>query len=197
MAKGSVRRAGRGIGISVPDLTEESTFGRSTRRELIRWYPGLTWLQRVDASPALRELARMDRRQFLLALGFPIAAVAVGGTAACGAGTLEALELLFKAFEIGEKLFSKGSSSNGAAVFDNKSPSREKFELISSLVKGTTEDGGSVQDKRNEDVDVPSGDAGIGYMHLVDSLVSNVTGDHFFSGLAIGQRKDSKTFQYQ
>jgi len=26
--KGSVRRAGRGIGISVPDLTEESKFGR-------------------------------------------------------------------------------------------------------------------------------------------------------------------------
>lgn len=197
MARGSVRRAGRGIGISVPDLTEESKFGSSTRRELIRWYPSLKWIERVDASPALRELAKMDRRQFLVSLGFPIAAVAVCGTAACGAGTLEALELLFKAFQIGEMLFSKGSPSNGTAVFDNKSQSREAFELVSSLVSGTSTDGGGIQDKKSEDVEVPSGDAGLGFMHLVDGLVSDVTGDHFFSGLAIGQRKDSNTFQYQ
>lgn len=192
-----MRRAGRGIGISLPDLTEESKFGRTNRRELARWYPGCEWIERVDASPALRELARMDRRRFFAVLGFPIAAMAVGGTAACGAGTLEGIELLFQAFQIGAKLFSKGSPSNGTAVFDNKSQSREAFQLVSSLVSGTSNDGGVVRDKRSDDVEVPSGDLGMGFMYLVDSLVSNFTGSHFFSGLAIGQRKDSDTFEYR
>jgi hypothetical protein len=197
MARGSVRRAGRGIGITLANLTEESKFGQSTRRELIRWYPGCEWIERVDASPALRELAKMDRRRFLVTLGFPIATAAICGTAACGAGSLQALELLFQAFQIGAKLFSKGGSSNGTAVFDNNSQSREAFELISSLVSGTSKSGGSVQDKKSEDVEVPAGDDGQGYLHLVDGLVSNITGNHFFSGLAIGQRKDSDTFKYQ
>jgi hypothetical protein len=195
MAGRSLRAANRrSVGFGLSELAENSKFGASLRRELIRWFPEQTWVARVDASPELRELVDVDRRRFLVSMGLlPLAAVPlIAPVTGCGAA---ATGLLFTAVQMAASYFTSGSASSGAALFDNGSQSREAFQLLTSLFSGKPSGKPETQDQNQHDVNVPASITG--YMHMFGDLISSLTGDHFVSGKAIGQTQDSKVFQYQ
>jgi hypothetical protein len=184
----------RGVGVLLSDLTEESKFGASVRREIIRWFPRSRWVADLDARPEMRQLAVLDRRRFLIGIGLlPVAAVPlIVPVTGCGAA---ASGLLFEAVQMAATYFTSGSASSGNALFSNGSPSREAFQMLTSLFSGAPTGKKTKQDENQFDVNVPAN--ADNYMHFFGDLVSSLTGDHFVSGKAIGDTKNSEVFQYQ
>jgi len=180
------RPARRGEGITLAELTEESRFGSGARKDIIKAFPGATWVKRLDANPQARELYVIDRRRFLWTMGLSLVA-----PAACS----EALaQLLFIAVEMAAKYY-LGSSADGSAIFSSDSPSREVFQLLTKLVKGSPDSEGTLQDEGEYNVDVPAKEKDFAY--FFKGMLSEEAGGHYVQGLAKGEKKNSDVFQYE
>lgn len=174
------------MGFRLADLVEESKFGGNARHDILRWFPGVSWVKRLDADPQLRALYVMDRRCFLQTMGLVSAA-----PLATGACTEVASQLLFLAIEMAAKYY-LGQPADGSAIFSSSSPSREIFQLITKLVIGKPSSGGEVKDQRDYEVAVPAGDDH--YSYFFSGLMSDETGDHHVQGRARGEAQLSNAF---
>jgi hypothetical protein len=192
--RGRRDRERRQVGIRLSELSEESRFGAGARREIIRWFPDVRWVQALDENPRLRELAIVDRRRFLACIGLlPLAALpAAASLSGCSAATAG---LIFQAVQMAASYFATGSPSSGNALFDNGSQSREAFQMLTSLFAGKPSGEKSLKDENQFDVQVPA--SATGYMHFFSDLLSDETGDHYVAGKAIGQTKLSDLFEYK
>lgn len=179
----------RGVGIELGGLLESSRFGQSARRELIRWFPSSPWIRTVDQNPLLREQILDGRRDILKALitgtALPLTSCAV---------LPNILPLIFEAIGAAQKVYSAFEASGGTALFTNNTQSREKSQLLTSLFKGETEQDANTQDEEEFLVSVPGGEQD--YAYPFEGLVSELTGDHFFSGTAAGETLLSEIFKY-
>jgi hypothetical protein len=182
------------VGIALSELSEESKFGTSARREIIRWFPGCGWVKRLDASPGLRELAVLDRRRFFGIMGLPLAATVplIGGAAACDPAEAQ---LVFEAVSMLAQYFLRDKPSEGNAVFSNGSQSREAFQLQGTLVQGTPDERHSVQDQQHYDVNVPA--TVNDWLYFFGNLFSGESGDHFVEGQAVGTTRNSNVYEYE
>jgi len=176
----------RGVGIEIRDLLEGSRFGQNARRELIRWFPSSPWVGAVDRNPVLREQILAGRRDLLRLLAL--------GTAAPLVASCALLPLIFEAINSAQKVYSIFEAAGGTALFTNNSQSREKAQLLTSLLSGDDEEDGTVEDEQEFLVPVPGGQ--LDFPYLFDGLVSEVTGNHLISGLALGETKLSEVFDY-
>lgn len=179
----------RGVGIELSGLLEGSLFGQNARRELIRWFPSSPWIEKVDRSAPLREQILSGRRDILKAL-IAGAAIPVGGCAVLP----NILPLIFEAIGAAQKVYSTFQASGGTALFTNNSQSREKSQLLTSLFQGEDERDGALQDENDFSVSVPGKETD--YVFPFDGLISELSGDHFFSGTAVGETLLSEIFKY-
>lgn len=179
----------RGVGVSLNDLWEDSQFGRNARLEIVRWFPSSAWLARPPPS-VLREEVELSRRQALLGMA-GVAGVALPGVGC--AVVAQALPLIFQALEAARKVYEISQASGGSAFFSNGSQSREKSQLLTSLLSGSPKES-ETQDEMEFLVDVPGRESD--YAYAFEGLVSDVFGDHFFSGLAAGTTVLSEIFSY-
>lgn len=179
----------RGVGIELGGLLESSRFGQNARRELIRWFPSSPWIETLDRSPHLREQILAGRRDILKAV-IAGSALPVAGCSALA----NALPLIFEAINAAQKVYTTLEGSGGTALFTNNSQSRERSQLLTSLFQGKGEDDGSLQDEEEFLVAVPGNEQD--YTFSFEGLISELTGDHFFSGTAVGETLLSEIFSY-
>lgn len=172
------------MGIELEGLLESSRYGQNARRELMQWFPSSGWVRVVDADPRLREQILHGRRDLFKML--------LVGTAAPLVANCALLPLIFDAINVAQKAYSVFEAAGGTALFSNNSQSREKAQLITSLIAGQSEEDGSVVDELDFSVAVPSGEQN--YVYSYDGLVSEDAGDHVISGLALGETLLTEVF---
>lgn len=174
------------MGIELGGLLESSRFGQTTRRELIRWFPSSPWIGVVDRDPLLREQILDGRRDLLKLL---LAGSAVPLMTSCAL-----LPLIFEAIRVAQQAYTVFEAAGGTALFSNSSQSREGAQLITRLFRGRDAEDGTVEDEAEFSVAVPAGQQN--YIFPFEGLVSEVAGNHFVSGLAVGETRLSEVFEY-
>lgn len=187
------RHRSRGVGIAVSELCEESNFAARARRELMKWFPSSTWVAQFDGRPDLREGYLESRRRFLLGAAGLVCVPVVGCSAVSAA-----LPIVLQLVEAAAQVFSVGGQSGGTAFFGNGSQSRERSQLLTQLIWGsTTAAYGDEQNYRDEQeflVDVPS--AVSDWSYPFEGLVSSDAGGHFIAGTAAGSTLFTDIFSY-